>query len=154
MPPQDGDRAPPTALLTLAEAEEVGTRLRPVNEGLLKQPAKGRARWWVAPERYVEVSLVDDDDGPLLLEVGIRGRLCSWRRGLGVKTSTTDALAIALAAPAPASRVERRDHPLQEDVRRVAFAMLIASGDSDLHIAAKLLDEVSPNPPNARTPKA
>ncbi len=130
-------RSTPTGLLTLDEAKVVGQSLRPVQEGLLKQPAQGRSSWWVSDQRYIEVSVFDDDDGVSLVEVAIRGRLCRYRRGHGTSTSVTDEL--SLSTPAPASRLESADDHLDRGVVEVAITLLLASPDERLHAAAGLI---------------
>jgi len=130
-------RSAPTALLTLEDAAELGAKLREVDGELLKQPVAGRAQWWVAPERYVEVSVVSDDEGIAYVEVGVRGRLARYVRGRGVTTSATDEL--SLSQRAPASRFERQHSSVDTAVLDVATALLIASGDPSLTLAAQLL---------------
>ena len=131
------NRSTPTGLLTVDEARVVGKSLRPVKPGLLKQPAQGRSHWWVSDERYVEVSVFDDDDGVSLVEVAIRGRLCRYRRGHGTSTSVTDEL--SLSTPAPASRFESADDNADRAVVEVAVALLLSSDDEALHRAAGLI---------------
>jgi hypothetical protein len=130
-------RSAPTALLTLDEAATVGSQLREVNDALLRQPAAGRARWWVSPERYVEVSVVEDAEGIAYIEVGLRERLARFVRGRGTTTSLTEEL--TLSQPAPASRLERAQASVDQGVLEVAVVLLTSSNDQTLAAAADLL---------------
>lgn len=132
----------PTALPTLAEARAFGATLRPVDERLLRQREGTRSRWWVCDERYVEVSVEEDDgdddgdDTPLAVEIGLRGRLVRFRRGRGVSTSTTEEL--TMSTPAPASRLETGDGSPRTDVVALAEALLQAAPDETLRALAAL----------------
>ena len=129
----------PLSLPTLEEARAFGAALRPVDEKLLRQREGTRSRWWVCDERYVEVSLEEDDADtvPLAFEIGVRGRLVRFRRGRGVSTSTTEEL--SLSTPAPASRLEAGDGSPRADVIAVAAALLEAAPDPALRALALLL---------------
>lgn len=130
----------PGALPTPAEARAFGGHLRPVAPGLLRQQPGLRTRWWVCDERYVEVGVDDDGEGPLLVEVAVRGRVARYRRGQGVSTSSTEELDVAAdrAATVPTSRLERNDQRQRADVLAVAAALLSAAPDEDLRELASL----------------
>jgi len=129
----------PMALPGIAEARAFGATLRPVDERLLRQHEGTRSRWWVCDERYVEVSLEEDDADtvPVAFEVGLRGRFVRFRRGRGVSTGTTEELTVS--TPAPASRLETGDGAPRGDVVAVAAALLEAAPDPALNALALLL---------------
>ena len=128
----------PSALPTPEEARTIGATLRPVSEDLLRPRPGQRSRWWVSDARYIEVSVFDDDGGtgPLLVEVGIRGRLVRFRRGTGVSTSVTEELNQNTALPA--SRLESQDTHRQDDVVVLAQVLLAAAPDPTLQAISSL----------------
>ncbi len=131
----------PLALPTVDEARTIGGRLRPVDPRLLRQREGVRSRWWVCDERYIEVSVDEDDAGrPLFVEVAIRGRVARYRQGRGVGTSRTDELALEAEhrGAVPTSRLETADPARQDDVVAVAAALLGAAPDDDLRAFAPL----------------
>lgn len=131
----------PAALPSVDEARAFGAHLRPVDPGLLRQRPGIRSRWWVCDERYIEVS-VDDDDGPdpLLVEVAVRGRIARFRRDRGVSTSSTEELEGPgdRAGAVPSSRLETGDAFRRADVVAVAAALLGAAPDDTLRGLARL----------------
>jgi len=128
----------PSALPTPEEARVIGATLRPVSDELLRQRPGQRSRWWVSDARYIEVSVFDDDggEGPLLVEVGIRGRLARFRRGTGISTSVTEELNQNTALPT--SRLESQDTRRQDDVVSLASIMLAAAPDPTLRAISSL----------------
>ena len=94
---------------SLEEARALGQTLTAVDDALLRPVTGSTRRWWTGAEPYLTITIDDDDDGCVFVEVCLRGRFARRTRGGRVETGTTDEL-----APKPGrsrTPLERRDRP-------------------------------------------
>ena len=119
----------------LDEATALGGTLTAVDDALLRQTADRHRRWWKGMEPYLAVTVDDDDDGLVFVEVCVRGRFA--RRGREGKTETgiTDELELSVGMPTARLEQLQLERP---DVTAVAIAVLDGAG---LLLEAKWLRE-------------
>src|ERR1043166_8313290 len=112
-------------LPSIDDAKKLGATLNPVDATLLRQPARGRRRWWRGGEAYLECTVDDESDGGsgLLVEVYVRSRFARYTLERGLETGGTDEGVVAPGG-APSSRTEARDKKPDKAKLKMVKALL------------------------------